>query len=432
MTASSHLLHAKYLLIGAGMAGSSAAVAVRELDAQGSVLLVGQGVMRPYHRPALSKSYLRGETARSELLMLPPGWFPEHEVQLVTGRRVTWLEPDRHRATLDDGTIVQYEQCLLCFGGMVAPLELPGAGLPGLYYLRSLSDAEAIVTRVNQALRDGRPHPRGRGRAAVIGAGLLGVEVAASLRQRGLWVELLMDVALPWPEVAGEATGRFLMGQLAKHDIVAHASNPPTALIGDGRVQRVQLAGGETVQCDFAVACVGMQVDRRLLHATKVPIGRAITCDEFGRAGVEQGVDRLWAAGDCSAILDPRFGKHLHQGHAPIAQATGRLAGRNMVHAARGEALEAWNELPAWNSEVFGVRFTGWGLPRLVDHRLVRGSTNLDLPDFAEIGVDAAGKVCHILAAGRDHEHEALRRLVLERTDITGREQALRDPETAI
>ena len=428
MTASSRPVHIRYLLIGAGVAGSCAAEAIRELDMAGSVLMVGQEIMRPYHRPPLSKSFLRGETGRGDLLSLPVGWFSENNVQLITGRRVTWIEPDRHRATLDDGTVVQYEQCLLCFGGMVAPLELPGAGLPGLYYLRTLADAESLVTRLQQALRDGRPHPHGRGRAAVIGGGLLGVEVAASLRARGLWVELLMDVPLPWPEVAGEASARFLMALLHKHEVMVHAANPPTALEGDGRIQRVHLAGGEAVQCDFAVACVGMQVDRRLLQGTSIPMGRAITCDEFARAGADQGVERIWAAGDCSAILDRRFGKHINQGHAPTAAATGKLAGRNMVHAARAEALEPWNDLPGWDSEVFGVSVAGWGLSRLIDRRIVRGSTNVSNPDFAEIGIDAGGKVCHVLVAGRAEEHAALRALVADRTDITGREQDLRDP----
>lgn len=432
LTASSRPLHTAYLLIGAGVAGSSAAQAIRQIDPAGGLMLVGQEIVRPYHRPPLSKGFLRGEVKRSELATVPASWFVEHDIQLITGRRVTWLEPDRHRATLADGTVIQYEQCLLCFGGMVAPLELPGAGLPGLYYLRTLQDAEALLTRVQQALRDGRPHPHGRGRAAVIGGGLLGVEVAASLRQRGLWVELIMDTPLPWAEVSGEASARFISTLLQRREVVLHASNPPKALRGDGRVQRIELAGGENVQCDLAVACVGMQVDRRLLQNTSISMGRAIGCDEFGRVGAEHGVERMFAAGDCCALLDPRFGKHIQKGHAPIAAATGRLAGRNMVHALRGEALEPWDELPGWDSEVFGTEVVGWGLPRLIDRRIIRGSTNVDSPDFAEIGVDAGGRVCHVLAIGRRDEREALRRLVWDRAELGGREESLRDPGRGI
>ena len=109
---------------------------------------------------------------------------------------------------------------------------------------------------------------------------------------------MIVDSPMPWPGIAGEGMGRFLSSLLQTKDVVIHAANPPRALVGDGRVQRVELAGGETVQCDFAVACVGLQVDRRLLQNTNIPMSRAITCDEFGRTGIEQGVERIWAAGD--------------------------------------------------------------------------------------------------------------------------------------
>src|SRR5690606_8893564 len=116
--------------------------------------------------------------------------------------------------------------------------------------------------------------------------------------------------------------------------------------------------------------CVGMHVDRRLLQNTSIPMGRAVTCDAHCRAGADQGVERIWAAGDCSAVFDARFGKHVRQGHAPIAEATGRLAGRNMVHATRDEPLESWDALPGWDSRVFGLAARGWGMPRLIDRRI--------------------------------------------------------------
>ena len=108
------------------------------------------------------------------MLAQPVGWFPQHAAQLVTGRRATTLDANRQRVGFDDGSVVQYDELLLAFGGMVAPLEIPGAGLPGLYYLRSLHDAESIITRAKSAAVEGRPQPNGRGRAVVIGGGTLG------------------------------------------------------------------------------------------------------------------------------------------------------------------------------------------------------------------------------------------------------------------
>ena len=426
---SSRPQHVKYLIVGAGLAGSAAAEAIRNRDPKGSILLVGQEVLRPYHRPPLSKTFLRGEVSRPDLLAQPVGWFPEHAAQLATGRRAVTLDTGRQRVGLDDGSTVQYDELLLSFGGMVAPLEVPGAGLPGLYYLRTLGDAEGIITRAATALREGRSQPGGRGRVVVIGGGTLGVEVAASLRRRGLWVDLVMKNERPWARLAGETAGRWFASLLESEGVIVHADNPPARLLGDGRVQRVELVGGETLQCDFAVACVGMRVDKRLLQNTSIPAGAAIACDAFGRAGRDAGVSHVWAAGDCASIHDARFGKSLPGQHWDVARLGGALVGDNMALAAAGETLRPWDELPGVHSEVFGRDIYAWGAARLIDRRVVRGRASVESPDFAEIGVDAEGKVCHALVAGREAEHAALREMVRNRVEVAGREDDLRDPD---
>ena len=428
MPAQARTSHVKYLLVGGGLAASAAAQAIRDRDSAGSLLVVGQEILRPYHRPPLSKTLLRGEVSKADLLAQPVGWFPQHAAQLVTGRRATTLDAGRQRVGFDDGSIVQYDELLLAFGGMVAPLEIPGAGLPGLYYLRSLADAESLVTRAKTAAVEGRPQPNGRGRAVVIGGGTLGVETAASLRRRGLWVDLVMKSERPWPGVAGETAGRWIASLLEGEGVNVHADNPPAKLLGDGRVQRVELAGGETLQCDFAVACVGMRVDRRLLANTSINAAAAVMCDAFGRAGRDNAVSHVWAAGDCAAIFDGRFGKNLPGGHWDVARLAGRLVGDNMARAAAGEDLVAWDELPGVHSEIFGRDVYAWGAARLIDRRLVRGGGS----DFAEIGVDAGGKVCHVWVVGRDGEHAMLRNLVRDRISIEGREDDLRDPAVGL
>ena len=221
--------------------------------------------------------------------------------------------------------------------------------------------------------------------------------------------------------MAGETAGRWIASLLEGEGVNVHANNPPARLLGDGRVQRVELAGGETLQCDFAVAAVGMRVDKRLLANTSIPVAAAVMCDGFGRAGP----GHVWAAGDCAAIYDARFGKSLPGGHWDVARLAGRLVGENMARAAAGEPLVPWDELPGVHSEIFGRDVYAWGAARLIDRRLVRGGGS----DFAEIGVDAGGKVCHAWVVGRDSEHTMLRNLVRDRISIKGREDNLRDPE---
>ena len=130
---------------------------------------------------------------------------------------------------------------------------------------------------------------------------------------------------------------------------------------------------------------------------------------------------------DCCAIFDPRFSKHRWLEHWEGAEATATLAGRNMAGAA-----EEFNMLPGFDSEVFGVTMRGWGEARLVDRRLIRGPTSADSAGFAEIGVAQDGRVAQVLVIGQVPDAEALRKLVLDRADVTGREEALRDPGAPI
>ena len=424
--------HVKYLIVGAGVAGSMAAQAIRASDFDGSITVVGQEVVRPYHRPPLSKGFLRGGIEKKDFAVLPYRWFSDKRVRLLTGRRATTLDANRQSVGLDDGSTVQYDELLLCYGGMVAPLEVPGAGLPGLYYLRTLDDAETVITRAATALREGRVQPNGRGRAVVIGDGPLGAETAASLRSRGLWVDLVLRDERPWTRVLGETAGRWLTAVLDHGGVNVHASNAPSRLLGDGRVQRVELAGGETLQCDFAVAAVGMRVDRRLLANTSIPVATAIVCDAFGRAGADNGVSHVWAAGDCASIYDNRFGKGSVGGHWDFARASGAFVGENMARAAAGGPPRAWDEVPGAHSEVFGHQIFAWGSARLIDRRIVRGRASVESPDFAEIGVDAEGRVCHVLVVGLELEQGQLRKLVEHRASVEGREDELRDPNQPI
>ncbi len=415
-------LHVKYLLVGGGVASSAAAAAIRERDREGSVLLVAQERSRPYHRPPLSKGYLRRETPREELFTTPPGWFERHDVELRTGRRVTRIDAARSSVALDSGEEVSYDRLLLATGATPLPLDVPGAQLPNLYYLRTIADEDRLRHAIDKALAEGLRHPGGRGRAAVIGGGLLGVEVAGSLGRLGLGVDLVTD-GHPWQRIAGESTGRFLSLYLERHGVRVRAERRPLRLEGDGRVQRVVLDDGATLDCDLAVAAVGSAANRDILRNSSVAAERAILTDPYCRTNVPG----VYAAGDCAAILDPLFGKYRWIDYWEHAAATGALAGRNMA----GGDGEAYAGVNRFTSEVLGLRLVGWGESRFVDRRLIRGTPDVAAPGFAEIGVAADGRVSQVLWIARQEDSDepaGLRELVARRTNVSGREEALKDP----
>ena len=412
-------LHVKYLLVGGGVASSAAAAAIRRHDRDGSILLVGQEVNRPYNRPLLSKDYLLGKTPRSALFTHIDDWFADNRAELRTGRRAARLDAARRTVTLDSGEDVAFDNLLIATGATAKHLNVPGAELPNVFYLRTLDDADRLHNAIEKAKNEGRRHDHGRGRVAIIGASLLGVELAATLRQIGLGVDLILAAAHPWRKYAGENAGRFLTRYLESLGIKVHTQTVALRLEGDGRVQRVVLSDGAALDVDFVVGAVGINPNKDLLRGTSISAEKAILVDEHCRTS-DPGI---YAAGDCAAVLDPLFGKYRHIDHWESAMTTGAIAGANMAGA-----NEAYSTVNHFYSELAGLRATMWGEARLVERRIVRGNANVENPDFLEIGVAADGRVSQILAFNHKGEDELLAEIVRRRLSVDNIESELRDP----
>ncbi len=408
-------LHVKYLLAGAGAASDAAARAISASDPAGDILLIGQEINRPYHRPDLSKQFLRRQKSREALFTASADWFSQHHVQLRTGRRVAHLDCTRNRAILDSGEEVSFDHLLLAMGASASPLQIPGARLPNLYYLRTLDDAERLQHAVDQAHQTGHKHDNGRGRVIVIGGGLLGVELAGTFAHCGLGVDLIVARDYPLHRYAGEATGKFTLRSLAGAGVVVHVNSRAAAIEGDGRAQHVTLSGGERLDCDFAVAAVGTLIQKEPLRGTPITAERAILVDEHCRTSVPN----IYAAGDCAAVMDPLFGKHRLVEHWDGAVETGRIAGLNMAGIDT-----SYEYVSRFDSQIFDVPMTVWGEGKLVNHRLIRETTRAGA--FVEIGVATDGRVAQVIRIGEADDELSLRQLVLRRFPVTGLEERLK------
>jgi 3-phenylpropionate/trans-cinnamate dioxygenase ferredoxin reductase component len=426
-------LHVKYLLVGGGLASSAAAEAIRQHDPQGSVLLVAQENNRPYHRPALSGEYMRRERSRADLTTFPPGWMKEHDVELRTGRRVSYIDTNRASATLDNGQVVSFDHLLLATGASAKPLKIPGADLPSVYSLRTLDDADRLHHAIDTALREGHRHPRGvgRGRVAVIGGGLLGSELSASFTHLGLHVDLIVSQAHPWARWAGETTGALLLRHLQNHGVDVHVSHRAEKLDGDGRAQRVILAsdegsGGEMIETDLVVAAVGIVINRDILRDTPIAAETAVLVDQHCRTNVPN----IYAAGDCAAVFDPLFGKHRNIDHWENALITGAIAGANMAGA-----NEQYDHVNHFVSDLFGLHVNVWGERRFVHHRLVRGNA-VDAGgegSFVEFGVAADGRIAQVIKVGADGEDSnVLKQCIAKRLQVNGLEEQIKDPTKSL
>jgi NADPH-dependent 2,4-dienoyl-CoA reductase/sulfur reductase-like enzyme len=419
---SSHL-HVKYLLAGGGVAASAAAVAIRKVDPVSPVMIIGQENTRPYTRSALSKEYLRRSTAVADMFTVAPGWFSANAIELHTGRRVAHLDTARCAVTLDNGREISYDRLLLATGATSNRLEVPGANLPNLFYVRTLEDVDRLGHGIDKARAEGLPHANGRGHVAIIGGGILGVELAGTLHSMGLATHLITGPAHPWHRFAGDPAGGYLTRYLQHHGVEVSNSCRAIGLEGDGRVQRVLLDDRRAIACDFAIAAVGSTANRDLLRNTPLHAEKAILVNDHCQTLDEH----VYSAGDCAAVFDPRFGKHRIVDNYENAVVTGTIAGTNM---AGGDVR--FDTVDAWSTRVFDLTARVLGEPRLVDRRIVRGSSAGDSASFAEIGVAADGRIAAVLAIGPDHDLAGLKALVTHRVAVNGNQERLKDAEVPL
>jgi 3-phenylpropionate/trans-cinnamate dioxygenase ferredoxin reductase subunit len=299
------------VIIGGGLAGGNAAATLREEDFTGPVVLVSREPGVPFGRPPLSKTYLRSEEDLDGWYVRPAGWYADHDVELRSGVAVT-VHPGTHTVALDSGEELRYEKVLIATGGRNRRLGIPGADLPGIHYLRTVAECDAIK-------REAVP---GR-RAAVVGSGFIGCEVAASLTQLGVQVTVVFPGRNPLERVLGGQVGALLGAIHRANGVELLPGEQVAAFEGTERVEAVVTASGHRIACDFAVAGVGITPD---IPAVAVAQENGILGDELCRASAPD----VYVAGDVANHLHPLFGR-VRVEHYNNAEKQGAAAARSML-----------------------------------------------------------------------------------------------------
>jgi 3-phenylpropionate/trans-cinnamate dioxygenase ferredoxin reductase component len=290
-----------HVIVGAGLAGAKAAEALREEGFDGEILLVGQEPEHPYERPPLSKDYLRGESAREKVYVHPVDFYERHDIELRTASRVERVDTKAHVVRLDDGERMRYDRLLLTTGAAPRRLSIPGSELDGIHYLRDLTDADAIAALL----------AKGSGRAVVIGAGWIGAEVAASARQKGLEVALVERSQVPLERVLGREMGTIYAQLHRDRGVELHTGVGLAAFEGAGRVERVRLADGQTLDCDFVVVGVGVTPRTRLAEWAGLGVKNGILVSKR----LETTAPGVFAAGDVANAFHPFYGRKMRVEH---------------------------------------------------------------------------------------------------------------------
>jgi 3-phenylpropionate/trans-cinnamate dioxygenase ferredoxin reductase subunit len=342
-----------FVIVGASLAGAKAAEALREHGFDGRVVLVGAEEDRPYERPPLSKEYLRGEAGRERIYVHGESFYAENAIELRLGRLAIGLDTARHELELDDGDRVRYDRLLLATGAEPRRLALPGADLAGVYYLRSVADADRLRARLARA-----------GRVVVVGAGWIGAEVAASARQRGLEVTIVAPDDVPLERVLGPEVGGIYRDLHTGHGVRMLMGTGVESFAGGGAVERVRTADGQELDCDLVVVGVGAQPRTGLAERAGLAVDNGIVVDEYLRTGVPD----VFAAGDVANAQHPFYADAIRVEHWDNALHHGPLAARNMLGGA-----EPYDRLPYFFSDQYdaGMEYTGFA--RTWDRVVFRG-----------------------------------------------------------
>ena len=303
------------MIVGSGLAGGNAAATLRDEGFAGPVVIISREQGVPFGRPPLSKTYLRSEEDLDGWYVRPAGWYAERGVDIRSGSSVAGVDPAAHTVVLGSGEEVSYQKVLIATGGRNRRLGIPGADLPGIHYLRTVAECDAIKREAVAGQR-----------AVVVGMGFIGCEVAASLTQLGVHVTTVFPGRAPLDRVLGGQIGALIGAIHRANGVELLAGEQVTACEGTERLEAIVTAAGHRIGCDFAVAGIGIEPDMSAVAGSPIAADNGILADELCRTSAAD----VYAAGDVANHLHPLFGR-VRVEHYNNAEKHGAAAARSML-----------------------------------------------------------------------------------------------------
>jgi apoptosis-inducing factor 3 len=371
----SRQLPSSIVIVGGGAAGVAAAEMLRRQGYDGPLLLISADADPPVDRPNLSKDFLAGEAQDDWIPLWPNDFYAERRIELLLGRRVVSIDPSGRTVRLDDGSDRSYGSLLLATGAEPVRLTIPGATDDQVRYLRSFADSRALVERAATARR-----------VVVAGASFIGLEVAASLRARGIAVDVVAPGSAPLERVMGVEVGRFIRSLHEARGVTFHLGQKVVRVEG----RTVTLSGGVTLDSDFLVVGVGVNPALAIAEQAGLAIDRGIAVNEY----LETSAPGIFAAGDIARWPDAHTGERIRVEHWVVAERQGQVAARNMLGA-----RERFDAAPFFWSKHYDVSIKYVGHAERWDEAVIDGS--LEALDCA-VEYRRGGRTLAIATIGRD------------------------------
>ena len=335
------------MVVGASLGGLRAASALRTFGFEGRITLVGDERHLPYDRPPLSKEVLTGEKEPADVVLRPAPFFEEQEIELRLGSAAAGWDAESRTVILADGEELGYEAAVIATGARAR--TLPGTGgLPGVHVMRTVDDAKAIRSSLETARR-----------LAVVGAGFIGSEVAASARNRGLEVDILEAAEQPLAAAVGREVGERCAALHARYGVGLRCGTGVTGVREEENQLAVETSDGSEVRCETVVVGIGVIPNVEWLEGSGVAVERgAVVCDQFLRTSL----DGVYAVGDLAEWDNPRFGRRMRVEHWTNTVEQAAAVARNICRTLDGEEPVPYEGVPYFWSDQYGHRLQLAGL----------------------------------------------------------------------
>lgn len=346
------------LIIGASHAGAQLATSLRKEGWEGRILVLGDENVLPYHRPPLSKALLMGEKDATQIDIMKAPVYEKANVEFRLGVRVTTIDRTNKQVTLDNGETLGYDKLALCTGARVRKLDIPGHDLKGVFYLRTLADAQAVQAAVKPG-----------GKAVIVGGGYIGLETAASLRKLGMEVTVLEMMNRVLERVTAPELSRYYTGLHERHGVSIITNAQALALEGNGNVERVICNDDRTLEADIVIIGIGVIPNTELAAAAGLQVENGIIVDDCAQTSDPD----IVAAGDNTFHPNDVLGYKLRLESVPNAMEQAKAAAASLCGQRK-----PYHALPWFWSDQFNAKLQIAGMNRGYDHVVLRGNPDND------------------------------------------------------
>lgn len=397
-----------YLIIGGGVAGTTAAETLRANDPQGSIAIISDEPYRLYSRVMLSKpAFFLEKIPFDTIFLKPESWYTEKNISFLGGKTVTSVDGTHKTVLLEDMSTVSYDKLLIATGGRVRTWDLPGADKKGIHYLRTLEDAKAIIAALKTSKK-----------AVTLGGGVISFEAAELLKQAGLEVAMLIRESHYWSPVLDEASGKMIEETLVKSGIEIKKNTEVSEILGGEAVEGLVLSTGERIDCDMVVCGIGIVCEQDWFRRSNIGFSHGVLTNEY----LETDLPDVWAAGDVAEYKDLILEETVQLGNWVNAREQGVTAAKNMMGK-----HEPFRFVSFYTTQGLGINIGFVGDVRPGADRVIIKRGSPEMHSYARLIV-VDNELIGATLVNRTQELTAIANLVKNDVNIAGKEAELADP----